>query len=141
VLRGPPKKQRTSKFRTGGLPKGRLTTFKAFSDPVSPDRYEGALDQINIWRKRNDLPPLAGKLLEECEREVILAVRSVEKVPPFVVTPKGYRTMLEADALALRKAALGRSVYAFYCEMKPPGVIVASPGTSRASQQENKPSI
>jgi hypothetical protein len=40
-------------------------------------------------------------------------VRSVEyfkEVAPFVVTPKGYRTMLEADALALRKAALGRSV-------------------------------
>jgi hypothetical protein len=104
-----PKKPRTSKFRTGGPPKVRkLITFTAFSDPVSPDRYEGAPDQINIWREHNRLLPLIGERLEECEREVIIAVRSVEsftECAPFVLAPKAYKTTLESKARTLRKAA------------------------------------
>jgi hypothetical protein len=102
------KKSRTSKFRTGGLPKGQLTTLSTSFDVVS-DRYEGALDQINDWRGRNDLPPLAGADLKECEEEIKTAVRSVEyfkQVAPFVMTPKDYKRIVKADARKLREVAL-----------------------------------
>jgi hypothetical protein len=110
-----PKKSRTSKFRPSSLPKigpgkiGNWIKFTAFSGPVSPDRYEGALDEINKWRERNKLPPLAGEHLEECERDVISAVRSVEyfkQYAPFVMTPKNYERIVKADAEKLREVAL-----------------------------------
>ena len=104
-----PKKSRTSKFRTGAkIGEDKLTTFTAFSDPMSADRYKGALDQINIHRKHNGLPPLIGEGLEECEREVIIAVRSVgffKECAPFVATPQAYKTVLKADAKKLHKTA------------------------------------
>jgi hypothetical protein len=108
------KKSRTSKFREDGRPRKIVnwTVFTAFSGPVSPARYEGALGDVNEWRERNNLPPLAGEHLKECEREVISAVRSVEyfkECAPFVDTPKNYKKMLQKDARALRKAAEVRS--------------------------------
>jgi hypothetical protein len=108
------KKSRTSKFRTDGRPRKIVNwiRFTAFSGSVSPARYKGALGEINDWRKRNKLPPLAGAHLEECKREVISAVRSVEyfkECAPFVDTPKDYKKMLQKDARALRKAAEVRS--------------------------------
>ena len=103
-----PKKSRTSKFRIGAKI-DKLITLTAFSDPVSPDRYKGALNQINIWRKHNRFPPLIGERLEECEREVIRAVKSVEffkQCEPFVATPKVYKTIVKRDAKKLREVAL-----------------------------------
>jgi hypothetical protein len=83
-------------------------TLTPSSDPVSPARYAGALDQINTWRECNNLPPLTGEDLKERERGVVAAVRSVEyfkKWAPFIVTPKKARTAYEAAAKRLRKAA------------------------------------
>jgi len=102
------KKSRTSKFRTGGLPEGQLTTLITFFDVLS-DRYEGALDQINDWRGRNELPPLAGANLKDCEEEIKAAVRSVEyfkQSASFVMTSKDYKRILKADARKLREVAL-----------------------------------
>jgi hypothetical protein len=105
------KKSRTSKFRIKGRPKigpgkvGPLITVKAFSEPVSRDRYEGALDDINKWRERNKLSALAGEHLKECEQDVISAVRSVEyykQWAPHVMTPKNYKRIVKADAKKLR---------------------------------------
>jgi hypothetical protein len=112
------KKSRTSKVRISGLSKigpseiGPLITFTAFSGPVPPARYKDALDQIDNWREHNRLSPLRGERLEECEREVIIAVRSVEffkEGAPYVITPKNNKKMLEKDAKALRAAAEVRS--------------------------------
>ena len=83
-------------------------TLTSSSDPVSPARYAGALDQIYGWRGCNGLPPLRGEDLAECEREVVAAVRSVEyfeKCAPFIVTPKKARAAYEAAAKKQRKAA------------------------------------
>jgi hypothetical protein len=105
------KKSRTSKFREDGRPRKIVNwiEFTAFSDPVPPARYKGALGQINEWRGRNKLPLLAGEHLKECEREVISAVRSVEyykQCAPFVITPKNYKRIVRADAKKLRAVAL-----------------------------------
>jgi hypothetical protein len=107
------KKSRTSKFRTDAdgrpLKIVNWTEFTAFSDPVSPARYKGALDEINDWRESNRLPPLAGTHLEECKREVISAVRLVENYKqwaPHVMTPKNYERIVKADAKKLREVAL-----------------------------------
>jgi hypothetical protein len=125
------KKSRKGKFRLSDRPKGgfkgkwvtfkpsigpavsgpmslKWITLKAFSDPVPPDRYEGALDQINTWRGCNGLPPLAGEDLEKCEQDVVTAVRSVgsfKEWAPFVAAPKWCKTKFEAEARARRKAA------------------------------------
>jgi hypothetical protein len=107
------KKSRTSRFRTDadGRPRKIVNwiEFTAFSGPVSAARYKGALGEINKWRKRNKQPPLAGEHLEECKREVISAVRTVEDFKqwaPFVMTPKNYKRIVKADAKKLRAVAL-----------------------------------
>jgi hypothetical protein len=111
VLRRP-KKSRTSKFRPPKIGRGKigpLITSTAFSDPVPPARYKGALDKINDWRESNKLPPLAGEHLKECEREVIRAVRVVEDYKPWaphVMNPKDYKRTVRADAKKLRAVAL-----------------------------------
>lgn len=105
-MAGKPKKSRTSKFRTGDLPEGQLTPFKAYSiledagpsgfpgfpgrkvgpgefgqgmtftafseapavpaaGAASSHQHEVALNQTNIWRKRNGIPPLTFSLSPE----------------------------------------------------------------------------
>jgi hypothetical protein len=89
-------------------------TFSASSEApaartVPHRRHKDALDQISIWRERNGLPRLAGECLKKCDREIDLAVISVEflkEVAPWVITPKDYRTIVKADAEKLREVAL-----------------------------------
>jgi hypothetical protein len=96
------------------------------ADAALRRRYEDALDQINSWRERNNLPPLrraqAGKaggakeeldpvsaLREECARAVVNAIQLVDclkEMAPFVIVPKDYRAIVEADAAKLREVAL-----------------------------------
>jgi hypothetical protein len=110
------KEPRTSKFRAaslpeGGFPEGEWIIFTAGSDALSAldqANIRLALDQINNWRKYNNLPPLAGEHLEECGRKVDSAVRSVKfikEIAPFVTSPKRCKTKIEAEARARRKAA------------------------------------
>lgn len=125
------KKKRTSEFRSKRLPKGGIPskrvkfkppsgdpssagpmsewlTLTPSSDPVSPDRYEGALDQINAWRECAKLPPLTGEDRKKCERVVVAAVGVVEylrKWAPVITPPKKARTVYEAAAKKERKAA------------------------------------
>ena len=61
-----------------GLPEGEWVIFTAFSDdPSVSDQINNllALDEINDWREYNNLPPLAGKDLEDCEQAVGLAAK------------------------------------------------------------------
>jgi len=108
------KKSRTSKFSHKRPPKvgpdevGEWITFTAFSDPVSLRRRERALGQINIWREHNGLPLLAGEDLKGCNREIVIAVRSVEyfkEIAPYIMGPRDRVRKLKADAKLLRTVA------------------------------------